>query len=160
MLLTNAILSDFLREVPFDPFLPWIFMGEEILLSTRFWTHGYDIFSPSTNVVSHIYVRREKPKYWESVRRTYTFDVEQPLGLLVINRVKYLIGYPEAARDMIWPKSLLTAIEQFAMGSERSLESYLSMVGLDMKQKKVLPTHWCELGNVPKGFEQYAHLYE
>jgi hypothetical protein len=46
------------------------------------------------------------------------------------------------------------------MGSERSLESYLSMVGLDMKQKKVIPTNWCEHGNVPKGFEQYAYLYE
>lgn len=32
--------SDFLREVPFDPFLPWIFMGEEIIMSSRLWTHG------------------------------------------------------------------------------------------------------------------------
>lgn len=30
------IEGKFLHEVPFDPFLPWIFMGEEILLSSRF----------------------------------------------------------------------------------------------------------------------------
>jgi [Skp1-protein]-hydroxyproline N-acetylglucosaminyltransferase len=47
--------SDFLREVPFDPFLPWIFMGEEIIMSSRLWTAGYDIFSPSEAVVGHIY---------------------------------------------------------------------------------------------------------
>lgn len=47
--------SNFLREVPFDPFLPWIFMGEEIIMSSRFWTAGYDIFSPSEAVVGHIY---------------------------------------------------------------------------------------------------------
>ena len=152
--------SDFLREVPFDPFLPWIFMGEEILMSTRFWTSGYDIFSPSTNVVSHIYVRREKPKFWESVRRVYTFSVGDPLSLLVLNRVKYLLGYPETAKDMIWPKTVLTAVEQYAMGNERSLEDYLSMVGLDMKKKEVIPTNWCETGQPPKGFEQYAHLYQ
>jgi len=50
--------SDFLHEVPFDPFLPWIFMGEEIIMSSRFWTAGYDIFSPTQAVVGHIYVRR------------------------------------------------------------------------------------------------------
>lgn len=47
--------SDFLRDVPFDPFLPWIFMGEEIIMSSRLWTSGYDIFSPSEAVVGHIY---------------------------------------------------------------------------------------------------------
>jgi len=71
--------SDFLREVPFDPFLPWIFMGEEIIMSTRLWTHGYDIFSPSRSVVGHIYVRRHKPKFWESVRRClYVLDFVVP----------------------------------------------------------------------------------
>ena len=54
--------SGFLHEVPFDPFLPWIFMGEEIIMSTRLWTSGYDIFSPSRSVVGHMYVRRHKPK--------------------------------------------------------------------------------------------------
>ena len=47
--------SDFLREVPFDPFLPWIFMGEEIIMSSRLWTAGYDIFAPNEAVVGHIY---------------------------------------------------------------------------------------------------------
>ena len=44
--------SAFLHEVPFDPFLPWIFMGEEIIMSTRLWTSGYDIFSPTRSVGS------------------------------------------------------------------------------------------------------------
>lgn len=59
----------FLREVPFDPFLPWIFMGEEISMSARLWTAGYDIFSPTINVLNHYYVRRHYPKFWESVNR-------------------------------------------------------------------------------------------
>jgi hypothetical protein len=50
--------SRFLQDVPFDPFLPWIFMGEEIIMSSRLWTAGYDIFSPTQSVVGHMYVRR------------------------------------------------------------------------------------------------------
>ena len=57
------------RQVPFDPFLPWIFMGEEISMSARLWTAGYDIFSPTVNVLNHYYVRRHYPKFWESVNR-------------------------------------------------------------------------------------------
>ena len=54
-------------------------MGEEIIMSTRLWTHGYDIFSPSQAVVGHIYVRRHKPKFWESVHRAFTPGVHNPL---------------------------------------------------------------------------------
>ena len=63
------ISGSFLHEVPFDPLLPWIFMGEEISLSARLWTHGYDIFSPTINVLNHYYVRRHYPKFWETVNR-------------------------------------------------------------------------------------------
>ena len=76
--------SDILREVPFDPFLPYIFMGEEILLSARLWTSGYDIFSPTQSLLGHHYVRNHKPKFWESVHRTFTFGVRTSrLGCII-----------------------------------------------------------------------------
>lgn len=128
--------SAFLREVPFDPFLPWIFMGEEIIMSARLWTSGYDIFSPTQAVVGHIYVRRHKPKFWESVHRSFTNGVHNPLQMLVLERVKYQLGYPEAARDMLRVKSVLTAVEQYSMGSERPLEEYMRIVGMNMTTKE------------------------
>jgi hypothetical protein len=178
--------SDFLREVPFDPFLPWIFMGEEIIMSSRLWTAGYDIFSPTQSVVGHIYVRRHKPKFWESVHRAFTVGVHNPLEvsldarrsrqilfcdsqlpfcivllqMLILDRIKNQLGYPEAGRDMLKFKSVLTAVEQYSMGNERPLEEYLRIVGLDMTRKEVFYTAWCETGKPPPGFEQYNHLYE
>ena len=151
--------SDFLREVPFDPFLPWIFMGEEIIMSARLWTAGYDIFSPRQSVVGHIYVRRHKPKFWESVHRAFSFGVHNPLQAMVLNRVKFQLGYPEAAKDMILPKSLLTAVEQYGMGSARPLEEYLKIVGMNMTTKEISVTHWCEKGKPPPGFEKFNNLY-
>jgi len=58
-------------------------MGEEIIMSTRLWTAGYDIFSPSRSVVGHIYVRRHKPKFWESVHRAFTPGIHNPLQVRV-----------------------------------------------------------------------------
>lgn len=55
--------SSFLNEIPFDPTLDYLFMGEEILTSVRFYTYGWDIFTPKENVIYHAYIRSDKPKY-------------------------------------------------------------------------------------------------
>ena len=55
--------SSFLNEIPFDPTLDYLFMGEEILTSVRFYTYGWDIFTPKINIIYHEYIRNDKPKY-------------------------------------------------------------------------------------------------
>jgi len=154
--------SDFLREVPFDPLLPWIFMGEEIIMSTRLWTSGYDIFSPSHAVVSHIYKREHKPKFWESIHRFLQGDQGNQLEILVLNRIKHQLGYPESARDFIpkqLGKTLLAHLPRYGMGKVRPLKDYLKSVGLDVIEKAVTITKWCETGRVPPGMEHLQHLY-
>jgi [Skp1-protein]-hydroxyproline N-acetylglucosaminyltransferase len=47
--------SQLLSEVPMDPFLPWMFMGEEIAFSIRAWTHGWNIYAPRKNWIGHQY---------------------------------------------------------------------------------------------------------
>lgn len=79
--------------------------------------------------------------------------------MMVLNRIKYQLGYPEAAKDMLKPKSLLTAVEQYSMGTERPLEEYLRIVGLNMTTKLVHMTGWCESGKPPPGFEEYNSMY-
>jgi [Skp1-protein]-hydroxyproline N-acetylglucosaminyltransferase len=39
--------SEFLSDVPYDPFLPFLFMGEEIIMSARLWTSGVVFFDYS-----------------------------------------------------------------------------------------------------------------
>lgn len=75
--------SDVLRDVPFDPFLPYLFLGEEILLSARLWTSGYDIFSPTISLVGHRYERNQQPKFWEAIHMAFTNGVSvQPIIFL------------------------------------------------------------------------------
>lgn len=61
--LTNAIWGAGLsfskchaeRKVPYDPHTPHIFDGEEYSRAARFWTWGYDIYSPHRVYVVHNY---------------------------------------------------------------------------------------------------------
>lgn len=55
------------RDVPYDPDLPHLFQGEEILYSARLWTTGYDFFTPTQNLVYHKYGRETAPKFWGEV---------------------------------------------------------------------------------------------
>lgn len=154
--------ADLLKDVPFDPLLPWIFMGEEIVMSTRLWTSGYDMFSPTQAVVSHIYVREHKPKFWESVYRFLEGGEGRELEKLVLTRIKHQLGYPEAARDYFpktLGKTLLAYVPRYGMGTARPLKKYLSSVGLDLVEKVVTVTNWCETGRVPPGMEHHQHLY-
>lgn len=152
--------SGLLSEIPFDPFLPWMFMGEDIIMSTRLWTAGYDIFSPSYAVVGHTNMRENRQTFWKSVGRTFSKGVYDPLLVMILDRIKYQLGYPEAGSDMLEHKTLLTAVEQYSMGKERPLNTYLRMVGLNITTKEVRQTFWCENGQTPPGMEQYAHYYE
>jgi [Skp1-protein]-hydroxyproline N-acetylglucosaminyltransferase len=47
--------AEFIVDVPFDPFLPWLFMGEEVALSIRAWTSGWNIYAPRKNLIGHQY---------------------------------------------------------------------------------------------------------
>jgi [Skp1-protein]-hydroxyproline N-acetylglucosaminyltransferase len=115
--------AQLLHDVPFDPLLPWIFMGEEISMSARLWTSGYDIFAPTINVLNHYYVRRHYPKFWESVNRYPHFSlslsllkmnfsyfkkpIHNEVTSLVIKRVKFMLGYVESPAETISPPSLI-----------------------------------------------------
>jgi hypothetical protein len=149
-----AAPSQFLGEMPFDPLLPWVFMGEEIMLSTRFFTNGYDIFAPSQNILAHEYRPGSMglPKFWETVGRMFGrpgFNTQ--LMLLVICRVKNHLGYPEClsgGKD-IHP-GVLSHQAEYGMGRARSLAQYMKMAQIDMN-KMTLASHleWCAKGEDP-----------
>lgn len=152
--------SDFLKDVPFDPFLPWVFMGEEIIMSARLWTYGYDMFSPTHSVVGHIYERRHKPKYWESIGRYLWQGVDSLIEGLVIHRLKHQLGYLESSRDLVWPKSVLFGLEHYTMGNVRSIVDYMKLIGIDPVRKEGVARRWCKAGEPPEYAKDKAHLYK
>jgi hypothetical protein len=56
-------IGAFCREVPYDPH--YYFHGEEISVTVRAFTHGYDFFQPHRVVVWHEYTRRYRIKHWD-----------------------------------------------------------------------------------------------
>ena len=59
-------LGAFVQDVPYDPEL--YFMGEEVTLTIRAFTRGYDLFHPSEHILWHEVKGSERVKHWDDHR--------------------------------------------------------------------------------------------
>ena len=62
-------LGQFCEEVQHDP--AYYFHGEEISISARAFTHGYDLFHPNEVLVWHEYTRKGRTKQWDDDKDWY-----------------------------------------------------------------------------------------
>lgn len=148
--------AEFLVEMPFDPFIPWCFMGEEIALSLRSWTHGWNIYAPRKNLIAHQYRpgRMGLPKFWGSVGRLYGRPgMNNKLQVPLIKRLKHLAGYPDATLEKIKSAGLeyvLIDMEHYGVGHERTLQEYMQFAGISVDKEHDALTctaiDWCSKG--------------
>lgn len=145
--------AEFLVDVPFDPLMPWCFMGEEIALSMRAWTSGWNIYAPRKNLIHHQYRpgRMGLPKFWGTVNRLFTKGPSSNNNLqeVVIDRVRHLVGYPEISEQVLQNADhlfLLKDQQYYGMGKERTLDEYFEWTGIDMEKKNCPRMRWCNTG--------------
>jgi len=149
--------AHFVKEVPFDPYLPFVFMGEELDFSARAWTAGWDIFCPPRSVVAHAYVRKQKPKFWGALQRSIGAGTHNSLQQFVLPRVKHMVGYPEA-RDPadLKTRTLVGHLDAYGLGTARTIDAYAAYADFDFAAKRHSHVDWCIKGTRPPGFENAA----
>lgn len=112
--------SSFIDELPFDPTLDYLFSGEEILNSIKFYTNGYDVFVPKFNIIYHEYIRNEKPKYWNESR--IAFDDRKALAKIRF----YLFNYNENLKDPYY--------YNYKLGTKRTIDDFYKFANIDIKK--------------------------
>lgn len=111
------------REVPYDPNL--YFHGEEITISARAYTWGYDLFHPVEVLSWHFYTRPEWPRHWtDHLGGTGVQDWPR-LDRASRRRAMTILRFPSVGR--------------FAMGPVRSAADYERYAGLDLRQGTATP---------------------
>jgi len=110
------------KDIPFDPHLPFLFEGEEILYSVRAYTSGWDTFSPNMNVIYHHYTRKGEPKFWDDL----TLEAKDS-----IYKTKFLLGI-EDTRSKISSSVIRNSISKFGLGKERPLSDFYNNTKIDI----------------------------
>jgi hypothetical protein len=115
-------IGDFVKEVPYDPEL--YFIGEEISLTIRAYTHGYDLFHPPEPILWHEYTRSYRTKHWTDHVKQQGVEVEwhQRDGPSV-EKVQQFLAAP--------------TIGPFACGTVRTFAEYEAYAGLSFRHKRV-----------------------
>ena len=121
-----------LQDVPFDPDLGHLFVGEEQLQSARLWTSGYDFYTPDRSLVSHEYGREGKPKYWNDLSEYRRIQKE------TLKKVRWILGISAIPPPHPVP-------ERFGLGKKRSIEEYWAYARINLKDRAVdSRKHFCE----------------
>jgi Glycosyltransferase (GlcNAc) len=161
-------------NVPYDPYLPNVFDGEEISRGYRFFTHGYDIYTPDQVLVTHDYHGHQgNPNVhtWgqqlpegSPLRSTGDdsdlsffmkpiFDMEprvQPKGLDRINRLLGFLESDTPLHDQDSPPQQETlSSTKYGHGNRRTLQQAITFSGFDPKQKKMVQNKCGNLKWVP-----------
>jgi len=143
--------AEFLIDVPFDPYLPWCFMGEEIALSLRAWTNGWDIYAPRKNLIAHQYRpgRMGLPKFWENTGRVFGRPgpgFNTALQTITLQRIKHMVGYEEATMENLENHGyeiMLTDYEYYGPGEVRTMDAFLEHTRIDVKNMRCGHIDWC-----------------
>ena len=116
--------ADVLREVPQDPHL--YFTETEPTQSVRLWTHGWDLFAPTENVVWHCYGpdKADVRAPWDVGREWYL------RAQLSGERARHLLGVAPGRPDA------LVDLGRYALGASRTLDDYERFAGVSFRQKR------------------------
>lgn len=110
----------FVKEVPHDPNL--YFIGEEMNITVRAYTWGYDFFTPPHPIIWHEYMRKEKPKHWTDHKRW------NELNRKSIDRYHRLFKVDQ---------NRIIHSEPYGFGPYRSISDYCHYAGISLTYQKV-----------------------
>lgn len=116
----------FAHECMYDP--NYYFRGEELVLSARAYTNGYDMFHPTKTLVWHEYLRKEQHKHWVDHTSSNGFVVEaEHRNIRSKERQRKLFGMDPCNIDF----------KQYNLGTIRDLHEYELFAGIDFKRRRV-----------------------
>lgn len=113
-----------IEQVPYDPH---IFFVEEMSVSARLWTNGWDFFAPNEVLIYHYYGFRDKYRRHDAGRP----DAEDRLRMTAA-RNKHLLGI-ETSED----PAILVDIEKYGLGRQRSLREYEEFSGINFGARTI-----------------------
>ena len=118
-------------KVPVDPHTPGIFDGEEFNRAARFWTYGYDIYTPHRVYVLHDYPGSQhnpKTSGWGHGKFSQN-DLKH-----AFYRLNTVLDVPGGEQN--YDKAMRLKKSKFGLGDRRSLDDLIQFSGIDLRHKK------------------------
>ena len=125
------------NDIPYDPNL--YFCGEEISISARFWTHGYNIYAPDRLILFHLYksttIKNHTAKtHWSGHQDWLELNRRSMI------RVHMLLNTLKKASEELHPSpDDVVELEKYGLGHHRTLAEYGLWAGIDFVNQSINP---------------------
>ena len=137
------------QEYKYDPNL--YFAGDEISLSIRSYTLGYDLFHPHYTVVWHEYTREGRTKHWSD------HDENSKLsGLIDKTWWERDIESKKRLRCLLKEEESDIDLGEYILGRERSHSDYELYAGINFKNRKL---HQDSIRGIEPPINDYSEWY-
>lgn len=140
------------RDYAYDPEL--YFAGDEISLSIRSYTLGYDLFHPAQFVVWHEYQTYPRPKHWQDHQTRQTGRTWYERDTFSKQRIRQLLQEEDYGIDL----------GRYGLGTVRSHREYEAYAGFNFAARRIHPAALegsrpptTELGDTDWMFNLYQH---
>ncbi|GBG29899.1 Skp1-protein-hydroxyproline N-acetylglucosaminyltransferase [Hondaea fermentalgiana] len=115
-------------NVPYDPYMSYLFGGEEFNRAARLFTSGYDMYGPKRNFVYHYYDSDEKPPQGRMPRHrefaSLSTQTKKLLGSQTTARWRTLLGLPLTKKNPNLSVAAMQDAARFGLGTRRRIEQY------------------------------------
>jgi hypothetical protein len=124
--------GDICIDAPIDCYTPDVFFGEEMDISLRLYTRGWNFYAPNYPIAYTNFNRTYRETFWEKKGIGYNKNITLCSRL----RFHYRFGtLPLYIRDKIeqeYPE-LLIDVDKFVLGKERTLYDYEKLIGFSIE---------------------------
>lgn len=127
---------EIIRDAPYDPYLPYLFFGEELDITLRLYTHGWNIYSPHKSVVFTNFTRTHRNTMWSDHEKEKREKYELLSRIRLYHKFgmnTQLLKYNTHTHTL-----LLNNIDKYDLGSERDLKDYENHAGIDLNGQRVV----------------------
>ena len=111
--------GEIITKVPYDPLM--YFCGEECALAVRYFTHGFNLYTPHRIVLHHYYTRAGETRHWDDHTDWGKYDK------VSYERLNALLG-----RNTV-------DVGEYGLGTERTLREFTDYTGIDFEKRLVHP---------------------
>jgi len=132
--------ANLVRKVPFLNNTPFLFIGEESAMAMKYFTNGYNLFTPTKNFVYHLWDRSYRKTFWSLENRNLKNESVKRVS-------KFLLGKYISKNEKR---------DNLVLGNERTIEDFELYTGINFKIKSTI-RNLLGTWNLPKELEFFIN---
>ena len=125
--------GDICKDAPIDCYTPDVFFAEEMDITLRLYTRGWNFYAPNYPIAYTNFNRNYRKTFWN--KKEYNKNITMCSRLRIHYRLGTLPNYIKKIIENQYPM-LLCDVDKFKLGNLRTLSDYEKLIGFNFVNEK------------------------